>query len=450
MSALLSLMGSNERMPGFGCMLCRPCRSPAAVLRALSIALPSYPPLSLLKQCCSASPVQASVVLQPSVQRMAPQPVQSWPAPLQAGTEAGPGSLQEVCAAMHMQLLASQRSASHQAMVSGSQTVERTALLLTVQLQDLAIKEAFKLMTQGQCLTVQDSTQQHTGGVQTASQAQLGASAALQQPCAAPVAAEAPSSYQELAASAAKQQQALVQLILLELAAGAVVPASLIQELGVVAAIQQEAADAHIRQLAGGARVQQEAAAVLVAKMKAEHRQAAAEQRQAAADQDQLLLDLAQAKSERAQANGLLASAQSERDELRRELNDVLAVPLVRPEVRGDAIAVLMVPWGGTVPEHFVKAAPARHRLLCVLRSVLIQTSTSNWHALLNAAGQCRHSCAAVQRCCKPAGGCFHEVEQHAPLKTPLQTPVAGAAARRIHCETAGRRHQRLDLEVLG
>ena len=332
---------------------------------------------------------------------------------------------------MHMQLLASQPSASHQAVVSGPQTVERTALLLTVQLQDLAIKEAFKLMTQGQCLTVQDGTQQQTGGVQIASQAQLGASAALQQPGAAPVAAEAPSSYQELVASAAKQQQALVQLILLELAAGAVVPASLIQELDVVAAIQQEAADAHIRQLAGGARVQQEAAAVLVAKMKAEQRQAAAEQRQAAADQDQLLLDLAQAKSERAQATGLLASAQSERDELRRELNDALAVPLVRPEVRGDASAVLMVQWGGTVPEHLVKAAPARHRLLCVLRSVLVQFRTSDWHAV-HAAGHCRHSCAAVQRCCKLARGCFHEVEQHMRPSRPLLKPLLQALQRGV------------------
>ena len=216
-----------------------------------------------------------------------------------------------------------------------------------MQRQGLAIRQALQLATHGQCLTAQDSTQQSPVGVRTAGQAQLGASAAVQQPCAAPAAADSPTSYQELAATAAMQQQALVHLMLLELAMGAVVPAMLIQELGMMAAIQQEAADAHIRQLAGEARLQQEAAAVLTAEFEARAQRQAAEaaqqQRAAAVRQDQLLLDLARAMSERAHANGLLASAQSDCDKLRRELDAALAVPVVNPEVRGVVTAVLMV-----------------------------------------------------------------------------------------------------------
>lgn len=278
---------------------------------------------------------------------------------------------------MHTQHLASQLSASHQVVASEARITERDALLLTVQLQDLAIKQAIQLATHDQCLTAQDGTQQQTVALQTASQAQLGASAALQQPNVALFTADSPIGYQELAASATMQQQALIQLIQ-ELAAGAGVPALLIQDLGAVAAIRQQAADAHIRQLDGGARIQQEAAATLIANIEArataeaaEQRQAAAEQQQTAADlHERLLIDLARAKCERAQANGLLASAQTERDtahalvqKLQSDLNKALAVPSVDPQVRGPVIAVLVVQQGRTVPVQHVRVTPARHRL---------------------------------------------------------------------------------------
>ena len=84
-------------------------------------------------------------------------------------------------------------------------------MLLAVQLQDLAVQHANVLATHIQGLAAADSTQQQTAGVQTASQAQLAASAAL-------------------------QQQALKQLIQ-GLAAGAGAPALLIQQLGEVAVI---------------------------------------------------------------------------------------------------------------------------------------------------------------------------------------------------------------------
>ena len=267
---------------------------------------------------------------------------------------------------LHTQHLASQLSTSHEAVAPEARTAERHSLLRTVQQLDLAIKQDVQLAAHALCVTAQHGTQQQTVGVQPASQAQLGASAAVLHPCAAPAAADAalaasPVNCQELAANAARQQQALVQLINLELAAGAVVPACLIQELGAVAAIQQGAADAHIRQLAGGACLQQAAAAVLVAELEARAQRLAAdaaEQRQAADDrQEQLILDVGRARSERAQARGQLASAQSERDAarserdaalarvqtLQSELDAALAVPVIDPEVRGVATAALMV-----------------------------------------------------------------------------------------------------------
>lgn len=357
---------------------------------------------------------------------------------------------------MDTQHLASQLSVSHQVVASEAQITERDALLLTVQLQDLAIKQAIQLATHDQGLTAQDGTQQQTVALQTASQAQLGASAALQQPNVALFTADSPIGYQELAASATMQQQALIQLIQ-ELAAGAGVPALLIQDLGAVAAIRQQAADAHIRQLVGGARIQQEAAATLIANIEArataeaaEQRQAAAEQQQTAADlHERLLIDLARAKCERAQANGLLASAQTERDtahalvqKLQSDLNKALAVPSVDPQVRGPVIAVLVVQQGRTVPVQHVRVAPARHRLF-----VGAQTPFAGQH---KATGML--FLAAAQRCCKLAKGCLHGVQQHAPVKTqdPLQPPVAGAAARRIPCVLVRGRHLRLSHRVLG
>lgn len=99
-------------------------------------------------------------------------------------------------------------------------------------------------------------------------------------------------------------------------AAGAGVPAFLIQQLDAVAVVQQQAADAHIKQLADGVHIQQKAAAALAAQIVAGALQQVEEariQQQAAAvvatEQERLMNELAQAQRERAQAESWLAAA---------------------------------------------------------------------------------------------------------------------------------------------
>eukprot|EP00891_Asterochloris_glomerata_P008277 jgi/Astpho2/8277/fgenesh1_pg.00122_%23_46_t len=148
---------------------------------------------------------------------------------------------------------------------------ERDARLLAVQLQDLAIKQAIRLAAHGQCLTAGEATQQQT---------------IMQQ----------------------------IQVV----AAGAGVPAFLIRQLDAVAVVQQQAADAHIKQLADGVHIQQKAAAALAAQIVAGALQQVEEariQQQAAAvvatEQERLMNELAQAQRERAQAESWLAAARN-------------------------------------------------------------------------------------------------------------------------------------------